>query len=161
MPVPVRTVMSPARYVQGKDAITRLGEFVAPIGSRPLVVADDVVRRGERLRGERREVGGGGDGAGVGGGADGGMGSRPDGRGGSAGEVDEERRAEGSARGGEGRREGAHRFVGGREQIGHASTLIRPRMARPGVSASPPGSGKGSGAGSEACGWAVTNRPMC
>ena len=43
MPVPVRTVMSPARYVQGKDAITRLGEFVAPIGSRPLVVSDDVV----------------------------------------------------------------------------------------------------------------------
>ena len=43
MTTPVRTVMSPARYVQGKDAITRLGEFVAPIGSSPLVVADDVV----------------------------------------------------------------------------------------------------------------------
>ncbi len=35
--------MSPARYVQGKDAITRVGEFVAPIGKRPLLVADDVV----------------------------------------------------------------------------------------------------------------------
>ena len=42
-PVPVRTVISPGRYVQGKDAITRLGEFTAPIGSAPLVVADDVV----------------------------------------------------------------------------------------------------------------------
>ncbi|GAA0966182.1 glycerol dehydrogenase [Frigoribacterium faeni] len=43
MTTPIRTVMSPARYVQGKDAITRLGEFVAPIGSRPLIVSDDVV----------------------------------------------------------------------------------------------------------------------
>ncbi|PZF55408.1 glycerol dehydrogenase [Curtobacterium sp. MCSS17_008] len=43
MVTPVSTVMSPARYVQGKDAITRVGEFVAPIGKRPLLVADDVV----------------------------------------------------------------------------------------------------------------------
>jgi glycerol dehydrogenase len=43
MPTPIRTVMSPARYVQGKDAITRLGEFVAPIGKRPLIVSDDIV----------------------------------------------------------------------------------------------------------------------
>ena len=43
MTAPVRTVMSPARYVQGKDAITRLGEFVAPVGSSPLIVSDDVV----------------------------------------------------------------------------------------------------------------------
>jgi glycerol dehydrogenase len=43
MTTPVRTVMSPARYVQGKDAITRLGEFVAAIGSSPLIVSDDVV----------------------------------------------------------------------------------------------------------------------
>ena len=43
MATPISTVMSPARYVQGKDAITRVGEFVAPIGKRPLLVADDVV----------------------------------------------------------------------------------------------------------------------
>lgn len=43
MATPISTVMSPARYVQGKDAITRVGEFVAPIGTRPLIVADDVV----------------------------------------------------------------------------------------------------------------------
>lgn len=43
MATPITTVMSPARYVQGRDAITRVGEFVAPIGSRPLIVADDVV----------------------------------------------------------------------------------------------------------------------
>lgn len=43
MATPISTVMSPARYVQGKDAITRVGEFVAPIGRRPLLVADDVV----------------------------------------------------------------------------------------------------------------------
>lgn len=43
MSTPISTVMSPARYVQGKDAITRVGEFVAPIGKRPLIVADDVV----------------------------------------------------------------------------------------------------------------------
>ncbi|HSP51627.1 MAG TPA: glycerol dehydrogenase [Cryobacterium sp.] len=35
--------MSPGRYVQGKGAIGRLGEFVSPIGSAPLIIADDVV----------------------------------------------------------------------------------------------------------------------
>ncbi|WP_338145069.1 glycerol dehydrogenase [Cryobacterium algoritolerans] len=35
--------MSPGRYVQGKGAIERLGEFVAQIGSSPLIVSDDVV----------------------------------------------------------------------------------------------------------------------
>lgn len=41
--LPIRTVISPGRYVQGPGAITRLGEFLAPIGSTPLLVADDVV----------------------------------------------------------------------------------------------------------------------
>ena len=41
--VPVRTVISPGRYVQAKGAIARLGEFTAPIGTTPIVVADDVV----------------------------------------------------------------------------------------------------------------------
>ena len=40
---PIRTVISPGRYVQGPGALSRLGEFVAPIGNQPLVVADDVV----------------------------------------------------------------------------------------------------------------------
>jgi glycerol dehydrogenase len=40
---PVRTLISPARYAQGVGAIDRLGELVEPIGSTPLVVADDVV----------------------------------------------------------------------------------------------------------------------
>ncbi|WP_026544583.1 glycerol dehydrogenase [Arthrobacter sp. 35/47] len=40
---PIRTVISPARYVQGKNAITRLGEFLAPLGNSPLLVADDLV----------------------------------------------------------------------------------------------------------------------
>lgn len=43
MPTPISTVMSPARYVQGKGAITRVGEFVKPIGTTPLIVSDDVV----------------------------------------------------------------------------------------------------------------------
>ncbi|TFC18133.1 glycerol dehydrogenase [Cryobacterium algoritolerans] len=43
MTTPIRTVMSPGRYVQGKGAIERLGEFVAQIGSSPLIVSDDVV----------------------------------------------------------------------------------------------------------------------
>ncbi|WP_448062052.1 glycerol dehydrogenase [Cellulomonas hominis] len=41
--IAVRTVLSPGRYVQARGALTRLGEFVAPIGTRALVVADDVV----------------------------------------------------------------------------------------------------------------------
>jgi len=40
---PIRSVISPGRYVQGAGAITRLGEFLAPIGSSPLIVSDDVV----------------------------------------------------------------------------------------------------------------------
>lgn len=39
----VRTVISPARYVQGKGAIHQLGEYLKPIGSSPLLVADDLV----------------------------------------------------------------------------------------------------------------------
>jgi glycerol dehydrogenase len=35
--------MSPGRYAQGRGAIDRLGELLAPIGRTPLVVADDVV----------------------------------------------------------------------------------------------------------------------
>ncbi|MGW9542006.1 glycerol dehydrogenase [Streptomyces anthocyanicus] len=41
--VPVRTLISPLRYVQARGALTRLGEFVRPIGTKPLLVADDVV----------------------------------------------------------------------------------------------------------------------
>ncbi len=39
----LRTVISPSRYVQGAGAIRRLGEYLAPIGARPVVVADDLV----------------------------------------------------------------------------------------------------------------------
>jgi glycerol dehydrogenase len=39
----VLTVISPSRYVQGKGAVHRLGEFVKQLGSVPLVVADDLV----------------------------------------------------------------------------------------------------------------------
>ena len=39
----VRTVISPSRYVQGKGAIHQLGEYLKPIGSTPLLVADDLV----------------------------------------------------------------------------------------------------------------------
>ena len=38
----VRTIVGPLRYAQASGAITRLGELVAPIGTAPLVVADDV-----------------------------------------------------------------------------------------------------------------------
>lgn len=41
--IPVRTLISPLRYVQARGALTRLGEFVRPIGTKPLLVADDVV----------------------------------------------------------------------------------------------------------------------
>jgi len=41
--VPVRTLISPLRYVQARGALTRLGEFVRPVGTKPLLVADDVV----------------------------------------------------------------------------------------------------------------------
>ncbi|MEU6537136.1 glycerol dehydrogenase [Streptomyces sp. NPDC047000] len=40
---PLRTVISPGRYVQGRGAIHQLGEYLKPIGSTPLVVADDLV----------------------------------------------------------------------------------------------------------------------
>jgi glycerol dehydrogenase len=40
---PVRTIISPGRYVQGKGAIRRLGEFLAPVGTTPLLVSDDMV----------------------------------------------------------------------------------------------------------------------
>ena len=39
----VRTVISPGRYVQGKGSIHQLGEYLKPIGSSPLIVADDLV----------------------------------------------------------------------------------------------------------------------
>src|SRR6478752_330997 len=39
----VRTVISPGRYVQGKGAIHQLGDYLAPLGSKPLIVADDLV----------------------------------------------------------------------------------------------------------------------
>ncbi|MBB4685055.1 glycerol dehydrogenase [Amycolatopsis jiangsuensis] len=38
-----RTLISPGRYVQGRGALSRLGEYLAQLGSAPLVVADDVV----------------------------------------------------------------------------------------------------------------------
>jgi glycerol dehydrogenase len=40
---PIRTVVSPGRYVQGAGAISRLGEFLRTIGDTPLLIADDVV----------------------------------------------------------------------------------------------------------------------
>ena len=43
MSTPLRTVISPSRYVQGKGAIHQLGEYLKPIGSNPLMVADDLV----------------------------------------------------------------------------------------------------------------------
>ncbi|MBC7372383.1 MAG: glycerol dehydrogenase [Frankiales bacterium] len=39
----VRTVISPGRYVQGKGAIHRIGEYLKPLGAKPLMVADDLV----------------------------------------------------------------------------------------------------------------------
>ncbi len=39
----VRTVISPGRYVQGKGAIHQLGEYLKPLGAKPLMVADDLV----------------------------------------------------------------------------------------------------------------------
>lgn len=38
------SMISPGRYVQGRGAIARLGEYVAKIGHRPLLLADDIVR---------------------------------------------------------------------------------------------------------------------
>jgi glycerol dehydrogenase len=39
----IRTLIAPARYVQGKGALSLLGEHLARLGSRPLVIADDMV----------------------------------------------------------------------------------------------------------------------
>ncbi|MFL1379467.1 glycerol dehydrogenase, partial [Nocardiopsis protaetiae] len=39
-----RIFASPGRYVQGRDALARLGELLAPLGRRPLLLADDTVR---------------------------------------------------------------------------------------------------------------------
>ena len=36
-------MISPSRYVQGKGSIHQLGEYLKPIGSTPLLVADDLV----------------------------------------------------------------------------------------------------------------------
>lgn len=42
---PVSVFASPGRYVQGRDALARLGDLVSGLGSRrPLVLTDDVVR---------------------------------------------------------------------------------------------------------------------
>ena len=38
-----RAIISPSRYVQGAGAIHQLGRYLSPIGSTPLVVADDLV----------------------------------------------------------------------------------------------------------------------
>ena len=40
---PIRSIISPGRYVQGPGAMSRLGGFLAAIGSTPLIVGDDVV----------------------------------------------------------------------------------------------------------------------
>lgn len=39
----IRTLIAPARYVQGKGALDELGDNLARIGRRPLIVADDMV----------------------------------------------------------------------------------------------------------------------
>ncbi|MEU6133052.1 glycerol dehydrogenase [Saccharopolyspora sp. NPDC047091] len=41
---PLRTLISPGRYVQGRGALDSLGSYVAQLGATPLVLADDVVR---------------------------------------------------------------------------------------------------------------------
>ncbi|WP_046468338.1 glycerol dehydrogenase [Allosalinactinospora lopnorensis] len=40
----LRVFASPSRYVQGRGALADLGHRVAPLGSRPLVLTDDIVR---------------------------------------------------------------------------------------------------------------------
>ena len=42
-PAPIRSVISPGRYVQGAGALDRLAEYLAPIGDKPLLLADDQV----------------------------------------------------------------------------------------------------------------------
>ncbi|MBU6532934.1 glycerol dehydrogenase [Streptomyces sp. NPDC057245] len=39
----LRTVISPGRYVQGRGAIHQLGDYLKPLGSSPLIIADDLV----------------------------------------------------------------------------------------------------------------------
>ncbi|WP_320776309.1 glycerol dehydrogenase [Streptomyces sp. CRN 30] len=39
----LRTVISPGRYVQGRGAIHQLGDYLKPLGSTPLIIADDLV----------------------------------------------------------------------------------------------------------------------
>ena len=46
--VPVRTLIAPLRYVQGRGALARLGEFVRHVGERPLVVDDHGTQGGRR-----------------------------------------------------------------------------------------------------------------
>ncbi|GLU45736.1 glycerol dehydrogenase [Nocardiopsis ansamitocini] len=41
----LRSLLSPARYVQGRGALGELGRYVAQIGSTPLILTDDVVRK--------------------------------------------------------------------------------------------------------------------
>ncbi|MEQ3551905.1 hypothetical protein WIS52_15640 [Pseudonocardia nematodicida] len=36
-----RTLISPGRHVRGRGATQRLGEYLAPPGSTPLIIADD------------------------------------------------------------------------------------------------------------------------
>lgn len=43
MGAPVRSAISPGRYAQGPGSIARLGEYLAALGRKPLVVADNVV----------------------------------------------------------------------------------------------------------------------
>jgi glycerol dehydrogenase len=43
MTVPVTTTIFPGRYLQGRNAMTRLGEFTKLLGATPLIVADDAV----------------------------------------------------------------------------------------------------------------------
>ena len=40
---PIRSVISPGRYVQGVGALERLAEYLEPIGDKPLLLADDQV----------------------------------------------------------------------------------------------------------------------
>ena len=39
----ISVLLSPSRYVQGKNALGELGTHIARIGKNPLVVSDDIV----------------------------------------------------------------------------------------------------------------------
>lgn len=43
-PTHLRSMISPGRYVQGRGALAGLGEYVVPLGERPLLLADEMVR---------------------------------------------------------------------------------------------------------------------